>query len=60
MLTENLKRLIKRHPGLAICRFCNKPVDPESEDSDYIKSRVNEQFFHRSCFIREYKESIKK
>lgn len=58
MLTPSL--INKARKLRPICRFCKKPVDPESEEAEYIKSRVNEQFFHRSCFIREYKESIKK
>lgn len=57
MLTRSLiNKAWKLRP---ICRFCNKPVDPKSEDAEYIKSRVNEQFFHRSCFVKAYRESLK-
>lgn len=60
MLTRSLISKARRHPDLAICRFCNKPVDPEDSNTEYIKSKTIENFFHRDCFIREYKESIKK
>lgn len=60
MLTRSLINKAQKHPELTICRFCNKPVDPLSEEAEYIKSRVNEQFFHRSCFVKTYRESINK
>lgn len=57
-------QLIRRFHKIAAasvktCPHCKKIVDPNSEDTEYIRNRVNEQFFHRSCFIKAYKESLK-
>lgn len=59
MLTQPLINKARKHPELAICRFCGNPVDPGSSNTEYIKSKTVENFFHRDCFIREYKGSMK-
>lgn len=61
MLTIQLIRKFKKIPNISVktCPHCKKLVDPNSEDTEYIRSKVNEQFFHRSCFVKAYKESLK-
>lgn len=61
MLTLALIRRFKKIADASIktCPHCKNIVDPNSEDTEYIRSKVNEQFFHRSCFIRAYNESLK-
>lgn len=62
MLTVGLIRKFNKITAASVktCPHCKKMVDPNSEDTEYIRSKINEQFFHRSCFIRKYKESVKK
>lgn len=61
MLTVQLvNRFKKVDVSAKTCPHCKRIVDPNSEDTEYIRSKVNEQFFHRSCFIKAYKECVKK
>lgn len=61
MLTLQLIRKFNRISDISIktCPYCKNLVDPNSEDTEYIRSKVNERFFHRSCFVKAYKESLK-
>lgn len=57
-------QLIRRFNKIGVtstttCPHCKKLVDPNSEDAEYIRSKINEQFFHRSCFIKAYKDGLK-
>ena len=61
MLTVQLIRRFNKIADTSVktCPHCKRLVDPNSEDTEYIRSKVNEQFFHRSCFVKAYKESLK-
>ena len=61
MLTVLLIRRFNKIADTSIktCPHCKKLVDPNNEDTEYIGSKVNEQFFHRSCFVRAYRKDIK-
>ena len=61
MLTIQLIRKFNKMNNIdaKTCPFCKKIIDPNNQDTEYIRSKVNDRFFHRSCFVRAYKESIK-
>ena len=59
MLTKTLINLAHRKPHLCTCPFCKSYVNPQDPQAEYIKSKRVEYFFHRNCFIKQYKESLK-
>lgn len=68
MVIEKDKRLkrkvsVDKEGKVRRCRICGKPIDKEDIENDnfeYVKSKINENFFHSKCVEKEIEDARKR